>query len=245
MRQLSCLASGLVESGRASDGDYATWPLLAVPELLAGQIGSDFRPEPKQILVHESLFIACHRRPDEAERFSFCISLSGAEMLGADIVLVDRRDGKLARLQAQLRWIDLAALSRIKPISLTRAARGADLAQTRTGIVTQNAIDVFVRLCGDPNPLHTDRDYALTAGLKGTVIPGAMLAALVAPALRFAHLGFDIGTLSMRFLAPMVSAQGVNISVCEIGGDDGRRLRVFLSDGDDGVAAIGDVSAAA
>ena len=154
MRQLSCLASGLVESGRASDGDYATWPLLAVPELLAGQIGSDFRPEPKQILVHESLFIACHRRPDEAERFSFCISLSGAEMLGADIVLVDRRDGKLARLQAQLRWIDLAALSRIKPISLTRAARGADLAQTRTGIVTQNAIDVFVRLCGDPNPLH-------------------------------------------------------------------------------------------
>ncbi|MBC7284237.1 MaoC family dehydratase [Hoeflea sp.] len=242
---MSCLASGLVEGASSSDGEYATWPLLAVPELVTALVGSQFRPEPKQVLVHESLFIECHRRPYEEERFSFSVSWSGAGTLGVDVELADDRGGKLAKLMAQLRWIDLSVLNRIKSISLTRAARGADLANSRTGIVTQSSIDVFVRLSGDPNPLHTDRDHALAAGLSGTVIPGAMLAALVAPALRIAHPGFEISTLSIRFLAPLISGRSIRISTSEMGADDGRRLRVFLSDEDDHVAAIGDVSAAA
>lgn len=245
MMELSRLASVLIDGVGGTDENTATWPLQAVPDLVDTYLGSGFATKPNQILVHGSLLVQCHRPPDDKERFSFSVSLSGSAVLGIDVRIADRTGADLAALSSQLRWIEKQTLNRLKPIALSRATRGRDIDRTQSGIIIQGAIDRFVELSGDPNPLHTDHAYAVNAGLKGTVIPGAMLAALVEPALRVLRPEFQISRLSMTFLAPMTGAQAVQIAALDIGDTKGERVRVFLSDGTDHVAAIADVSAGA
>lgn len=245
MMELSRLASALINGDGGTDEDTAIWPLLAVPGLVDTYLGSEFATKPNQILVHGSLLVQCCRPPDDQERYSFSVSMSGSTVLGIDVRIANREGADLAALSAQLRWIETQALNRLKPIALSRATRGRDIDRTQSSIITQVAIDRFVKLSGDPNPLHTDRAYAVHAGLNGTIVPGAMLAALVEPALRVLRPEFQISCLSMTFLAPMIGAQAVQIAALDIGDTKGERVRVFLSDGTDHVAAIADVSAGA
>ena len=43
---------------------------------------------------------------------------------------------------------------------------------------TSEMVDDFARLSGDVNPLHVDRDYALSAGFPGPVLFGMMTSSL-------------------------------------------------------------------
>lgn len=241
LTELSHLASGMIDGGPASPEVPVVWPLQAGRDLIKGLLGSNFAQAPSKILVHESLSITCPSLPEAGESFLIEATWSGSDSVSINARFATSAGKDKASLSANLRWIDPEMLARLKPIDLSRAARGAELVGVSTGLFDQSKIDRFIELSGDPNPLHVDTGYARQFGLEDTVIPGALLASLVEPALGILRPRFVPDTLSVRFLAPMISGQALRITACDIGGPASGRMRVFLSSMRDRVAAIADV----
>lgn len=80
--------------------------------------------------------------------------------------------------------------------------------------ITEGDVDEFSRLCGDRNPLHMDREFAIRAGFERRVVHGLLLASLFS---RMA--GMELGTervlylsQTLEFRSPVFAGDEVNVA---------------------------------
>jgi 3-hydroxybutyryl-CoA dehydratase len=80
---------------------------------------------------------------------------------------------------------------------------GEDLPRLKKEI-TQETINRYAVASEDPNPLHTDPEFAKTTPFKGTIAHGTMYLAYVSEMMMqwFPHLWLTGGYMEVSFLAP-------------------------------------------
>lgn len=66
--------------------------------------------------------------------------------------------------------------------------------------IDQNKLDQFVALCGDSNPLHTDREYCQSQKLPGPLVHGWLTGAWIST-----FIGMRLPGKKSRFLSAKVS----------------------------------------
>ena len=77
-------------------------------------------------------------------------------------------------------------------------------------------------------------------GLSGTIVPGTLLAALIQPALNSIIEQPHIGSLNMRFLAPLQVGESANMLVTKRN-LDATQLRMVFTDERQNICAIADL----
>lgn len=86
---------------------------------------------------------------------------------------------------------------------------------SRTVLVTEEAIALFVRLSGDSNPIHSDEDFTRTTQFGGRIAPGIQIASYIS-----AVIANDLpgpGSIyleqSLRFEAPVFIGDEITTTV--------------------------------
>ncbi|MGQ9655996.1 MAG: MaoC family dehydratase, partial [Thermodesulfobacteriota bacterium] len=70
--------------------------------------------------------------------------------------------------------------------------------------ITQGIIDLYAKASEDPNPLHTDPEFAKTTPFKGTIAHGTMYLAYISEMIMqwFPAQWISGGQMEVSFLAP-------------------------------------------
>ena len=83
-----------------------------------------------------------------------------------------------------------------------------------TRLIDQDRVDAYASAAHDPNPIHTDPDFAATTEFGRPIAHGMLVLALVSEAMT-AHFGLrwaESGTLKVRWRAPAVQPVTVTAS---------------------------------
>lgn len=165
----------------------------------------------------------------------------GAFGFQADILGLD--GSKIYRTETKLRNLRPEDLRRMQGTGLPRSIDPASLDCIVTKPLDRTAVDAYLDLSGDRNPLHSDDLYAQACGLSGAVVPGMLVAGLLENALATLRPDLPLTEARVRFLAPIYL--GSNLRFClqtPKTGPDGKvsRTRIFVMDSDDTVTAIAD-----
>lgn len=72
----------------------------------------------------------------------------------------------------------------------------------RRACFEQAAVDAFVGLTGDANPIHSDAAAARAAGFEGPIVPGIMMASLFPAIIGSSFPGAVYLSQSLRFSHP-------------------------------------------
>ncbi|WP_159501610.1 MaoC family dehydratase [Microbacterium sp. 18062] len=121
------------------------------------------------------------------------------------------------------------------PISEVAGLHGADFGPSSWRTVTQEEVNLFARVTGDPNPIHLDADFAAGTPFGQRIVHGLLTLSLVVPQLdevfevTGAGMGINYGLNRVRFPAPVpvgarIRIRGTVSSVVEI--DGGYQLEV-------------------
>ncbi len=79
-------------------------------------------------------------------------------------------------------------------------------------IVDGDEIRDFARLINDPNPIHSDHDAAVKAGLLGIIAPGVMTIGYASSAIAHEVPGVKICKLEMEFKNPLYAGSSPSVS---------------------------------
>lgn len=222
------------------------WPILAL-SLAPAQLRELLRGEGDRFIVHETLTIRAGAALFVQDSpLQMILDQGGLSDNRLRVSFRNRQDAELAQLTSGLRHLTGQALAQLKSISLERVARGQPLRRVTTPPLTQQTVDAFVQLIQDPNPIHTDRAQAMAAGCADTVVPGALLAAMLEPALPYLLAEKKIAwrSLSVRFMGVLETGTPVTFATAGAPGPVERPLRVFLSRPDGMLVAIADIAPA-
>jgi len=79
--------------------------------------------------------------------------------------------------------------------------------------ITAEDLDVFVKLTGDDNPLHTDDEYAASTAMKKTAVHGMLTASFISTIIgtRLPGKGALWYEQSLRFLAPVRTGEKIRV----------------------------------
>lgn len=75
--------------------------------------------------------------------------------------------------------------------------------ETFTKTMTQTDMTLWVGLTGDMNPVHIDKEYAVTTRFKDVIIPGLMVAGLISAVMTQSTFGNVYFSQSLKFLKPV------------------------------------------
>lgn len=75
--------------------------------------------------------------------------------------------------------------------------------ETFTKTMTQTDMTLWVGLTGDMNPVHIDKEYAVTTRFKDVIIPGLMVAGLISTVMTQSTFGNVYFSQSLTFLKPV------------------------------------------
>ena len=197
-----------------------------------------------QILVQEYQGITC-----------LCAVIPGADLVATAsaqhkasgaayrFALADRDGNGIAQLDTALRLFPADDLAAVKPMRLRPDMLGdADWSDEIS--VPQSAIDTYLALSGDGNPIHSDARQAAALGLAAPVVPGLFLISMIQPICEAALPGTALASLKARFLAPLCADQAFRIALQQRGraaGTDHHKLRAYAIGSDDRVLAIADL----
>ena len=101
------------------------------------------------------------------------------------------------------------------------AVRVGDAMTTLSRTVTQEQINAYAEASGDPNPIHTNEEFARMVGLPGTIAHGMLNMGILAEAVaRWAGGNDRVASISCRFSKPLlpgdtISCKGTVIAVDE------------------------------
>lgn len=250
--QLAALLSAIAGAEAAPDEVPFISPLMALRDAGGDSIGLDLmaggKERPGHILIHESLALEAHRSLAAGQSFTVDARVddSGAGSNGVAMTasLSTAANTGAVTVMARLRWVGASALARLKPLELSRAAKGEDLRRFETRPVRQGEVTRYVTLAGDANPLHVDEQCAIRAGLETTVIPGALLTGLLEPALAAMSAGYRIRALRVRFVSPHPMGESIGFAISEKALGSAMHaadLRVFIYRRGEGVTGVADV----
>ena len=94
---------------------------------------------------------------------------------------------------------------------MSALAKGDKLPGLAIPAVGQAEIEAYLVASGDDNPLHRDRDIALSVGLADIPIPGMMIMAYTAECVRQWSRCRRLTGLSLRFVRPALVGGGLAI----------------------------------
>lgn len=101
------------------------------------------------------------------------------------------------------------------------AVRVGDMMTTLSRTVTQEQINAYAEASGDPNPIHTNEEFARMVGLPGTIAHGMLNMGILAEAVaRWAGGNDRVASISCRFSKPLlpgdtITCKGTVIAVDE------------------------------
>lgn len=224
-------------------------PILLFSDTAIQQYMAQFAVANGQILVHEYQSVQITRPLESGVGSCVTINLehsSSTDDLANVNIAISTPDGKqLANLQTVLRKIPGKNLHLIKGSSLPASARSGDIFWISTKPITFENIIHYARLSGDNNPIHTDKGYANSIGLGGTVVPGMLLAGLTQSALSISHPDKALKQLRIRFTAPVLTGQSVRLGIQEKTKRHElhrKNMRIFFVAENETIAAVADVS---
>jgi acyl dehydratase len=160
-----------------------------------------------------------------------------------DVDLLAGDESIVSNTKANLRSVATNALQSLPDMPLERLANASDLSRFNTEPVSAERIENYVRLAGDPNPLHTDPEYIRASDLPGPVVPGALMAGFAESAIMEFVNPEWISLLRIRFTAPVTAGEAVGIAIQNRGSRkaDGRQnLRLYYHRPNGNVTAIAD-----
>jgi len=220
------------------------WPILALSAAPAQSLRERLRSDGESVIVHETLRLRAGIA-SLAQGSPLQISIDQASLSAnrLSVSFRDRQGRSLADLTSGLRRLTGQALAELKSVTLERVARGQPLRRLTTPPLTQARVDAFVTLIQDPNPIHTDRAQARAAGVSDTVVPGALIAAMLEPALPALLPGKRerLCGLSVRFMGVLETGSAVTFATSEAAGPVGVPARVFMARPDGMLVAIADL----
>ncbi|GFR40045.1 hypothetical protein Agub_g583 [Astrephomene gubernaculifera] len=88
---------------------------------------------------------------------------------------------------------------------------GSEASETKT--FGTEAVQSFVSLTGDANPIHTDKQAALASGFAAPILPGILVASLFPAIIGSSFPGTVYLSQSLRFRAPALVDQAVTATV--------------------------------
>lgn len=104
------------------------------------------------------------------------------------------------------------------------AVKVGDAMQTLSRTVTQEQINLYADASGDPNPIHTNEEFARMVGLPGTIAHGMLDMGILAEAVaRWAGGNDRVVSISCRFSKPLlpgdtITCTGTVVAVDEASG---------------------------
>jgi len=104
------------------------------------------------------------------------------------------------------------------------AVKVGDAMETLSRTVTQEQITLYADASGDPNPIHTNEEFARMVGLPGTIAHGMLNMGILAEAVaRWAGGNDRVVSISCRFSKPLlpgdtITCTGTVVSVDEAAG---------------------------
>ena len=104
------------------------------------------------------------------------------------------------------------------------AVKVGDAMETLSRTVTQEQITLYADASGDPNPIHTNEEFARMVGLPGTIAHGMLNMGILAEAVaRWAGGNDRVVSISCRFSKPLlpgdtITCTGTVVAVDEAGG---------------------------
>ena len=99
-------------------------------------------------------------------------------------------------------------------MTLSRTAvRVGDEMATLSRTVTQEQISAYAEASGDPNPIHTNEEFARMVGLPGTIAHGMLNLGILTEAVARWAGGYDrVASISCRFSKPLLPGDTITCS---------------------------------
>lgn len=224
-------------------GDLAEPPYLA-PALLLSELSVKqrlaFPQTPGKVLLQEYQSIAYQApvRTDEAMTAMASTSLS-ADSAEYGFELLQSGGRTCARLTTVVRLMAPAEVTQAKPARFGKALAGTNWSRPIT--LNQGAIDAYLALSGDENPIH--RPPPDDAPFDRALVPGLLLGSLIQPCCEAGSTGNRLDSLKMRFMAPLFAGEVFRIGTQPRGEtpDGAARLRAYLAAADERALSVADL----
>ena len=101
------------------------------------------------------------------------------------------------------------------------AVQVGDAMTTLSRTVTQAQIGAYAEASGDPNPIHTNEEFARMVGLPGTIAHGMLNLGILAEAVaRWAGGNDRVASISCRFSKPLLPGDTITCSGTVIAVDE-------------------------
>lgn len=183
----------------------------AAPAIEARLVGTD------RLAIHESQLVRSARVLSAGEELTAALELRASdEAASLALALADETGTPVAELTSHVRLAPVSTLLSAREVAgRARLQRGEVQASLVTAALEQDIVTSYAQLSGDPNPMHTDRRLAASAGLPGCLVHGMLLLGLVEPALASFGLSRRLASLRARFLAPVFVGEQVRVNVIE------------------------------
>ena len=168
---------------------------------------------------------------------------------GTEVRLVCNKDCRAARyvfempnsgatMDTRVRFLKPADIRSMTAPKLSSRTVSDDASTYVSKRLTASVIARYVALAQDPNPLHTDKETAQSAGFVDVIAPGMLLCGLAETAFRHRYGDATIKDLRARFLSPASIDTSVQVVVSQA---SDVKTRVFLVGSTQDIHAIVDV----
>lgn len=217
--------------------------LLGHPEL-AGFAASMMASEGMS-MVHESQSFS-RESPiptDAALKISARVQVRNTSTL-FDVSMSDPAGRKLGDMQTRLREVSATEMAGFKGSAFPPHMDKGDVVWSQSLPFTRAAVQDYLALANDPNPIHVDDDRAIAAGLPGAVVPGMHFAGVAEIMLAQALSDVVLVSMKLRFMAPVLVGQSLSYGVLVRKKDAqgcANVVRVFILRPDNVIAAIADL----
>ena len=214
-------------------------PLIA-PAMLLGHaeampILADIEAPKGYALIHETQTFQRARIYEPEQDLELKFSKQRAEA-GIELNFGILHDGEMVGgMQSRLRIVPQETMAALKGSKFPERLNGPNVTWHASSRFGKSVVEEYLRLSGDPNPIHRDDAAAQAAGLAKAVVPGMMIAGI----LEYIIGPATVAEQKIRFMAPVYVGQSVRLGVLK---RDGGLRRVFVVRADGVLAAIADIT---
>lgn len=234
----------------AGQGAWAGDVPAIAPALLLGHpvlapYATLMRPSKGMGLVHESQSFQCvgGLAPATPLTIEAALSQKGAARV-FDFDLMNAEQCRLGSMQTRLRTVMPEDMARFKGSAFPPHMDKGNVLWSRSAPFGAAAVDRYLALACDPNPIHVSDEAAQAVGLKAAVVPGMFFAGVIEPVLAQHLPEVALRQVKLRFMAPVAVGEVLDYGVLTRAVDaagHAKSVRVFIVRCDKVIAAIADL----
>jgi len=162
---------------------------------------------------------------------------------GFSAEISDARGRIHTSMRTTLRDLEIADIHRIKGTPLPGSVTPESLSWVASNPVSRAALEQYLALSGDRNPIHHDETHARAMGFAGVIAPGMLTAGLLENALLRTCPSCILAEARIRFMSPIAPGESLRFAVQTRGDPDAQgtlRTRVFVTRQDEALNLIAD-----